>query len=419
MTRETKLGLLIGTGIILLIGIVVSDQLSVSNKDGAPTADYGMDTGLAANPNAPRYDQPALTGLDLAPIPGSPGVSGVASPNQGQQGYTQAMQPTYTGAAVTIGEPGVVGNVTPQAPTGSTYGNTQTPPHPTRFEPLPGAALTQQFGNPAPAMSVAQQRHNPEPMPLAQGSTTGSSATQPIGLFDPMPQAPTSMNATMNQPGSTGGLDLSNGNSSALSSPVIKTIKVQQGDTLEGLARKHLGAGKHWPELLKANSDKLKKPTELRVGMELTLPTLAETKSTNTTTQTSANSTTSISDRAGDSPRSYTVQKGDTLFGIAQKQLGNGSKWKTILNANKSLLKGDAGNLKPGMKLTIPSDVAGSTGSREKKSTTIEAAMRGTMTDVAGVTTTTNPTTATTDNMPLLLDEPVDTNTTHVAKPIG
>ncbi len=415
MTRETKLGLLIGTGIILLIGIVVSDQLSVSKKDGAPTAEYGMDTGLSSTTNTPRYDQPALTGLDLAPISGGPGVLG----GPAAAGSTQAMQPTNPGTAVNIGEPGMT-SVTPTMPTGSTYGNTQAPMQPTRFEPLPGAALTGQFGNPAPAMSLAPQQHSPQPMPLAQGSTNNNSATQPIGLFDPMPQAPSSMNSNINQPGNTGGLDLGNSSVATLGSPMVKTIKVEQGDTLEGLARKHLGAGKHWPELLKANSDKIKKPTELRVGMELTLPTLAETKSINTTTQTATSSTTQTNQRNSDSARSYTVQKGDTLFGIAQKELGNGSKWKTILNANKSLLKGDAGNLKPGMKLTIPSDVVGNSGSREKKNNTVEAAMRGTITDVAGVAPVTNTAPAVVQgSMPLLLDEPLDANATNVAKPIG
>jgi len=38
----------------------------------------------------------------------------------------------------------------------------------------------------------------------------------------------------------------------------------------------------------------------------------------------------------------YTVKSGDTLWGIAEKLLGGGAKWKTIYNANKSIIKSTA-----------------------------------------------------------------------------
>ena len=36
---------------------------------------------------------------------------------------------------------------------------------------------------------------------------------------------------------------------------------------------------------------------------------------------------------------SYTIKSGDTLWGIAQKKLGSGAKWKTIYNANKDIIE--------------------------------------------------------------------------------
>ena len=48
------------------------------------------------------------------------------------------------------------------------------------------------------------------------------------------------------------------------------------------------------------------------------------------------------------------MQKGDTLVALSRKFYGGDGDWKRILEANRSLLKGDPASLKPGMKLTIP-----------------------------------------------------------------
>jgi nucleoid-associated protein YgaU len=53
--------------------------------------------------------------------------------------------------------------------------------------------------------------------------------------------------------------------------------------------------------------------------------------------------------------KSYTVVKGDSLWKIAQRQYGNGSKWPTIYNANKSVIGKNPNLIKPGQKLVIPS----------------------------------------------------------------
>jgi nucleoid-associated protein YgaU len=53
--------------------------------------------------------------------------------------------------------------------------------------------------------------------------------------------------------------------------------------------------------------------------------------------------------------QTYTVQKGDSLSKISQKFYGSTKKWKKIVDANKDKL-GHSQVLKPGMKLTIPSE---------------------------------------------------------------
>jgi len=49
--------------------------------------------------------------------------------------------------------------------------------------------------------------------------------------------------------------------------------------------------------------------------------------------------------------RTYIVQRGDTMFGIARTQYGDGNKWKKIAAANPAV---NADALKEGQKLVIP-----------------------------------------------------------------
>ena len=62
---------------------------------------------------------------------------------------------------------------------------------------------------------------------------------------------------------------------------------------------------------------------------------------------------------------SYTIKSGDTLWNIAKKKLGSGSKWTTIYNKNKSIIEKEAKKrgrasssnghwIYPNTKITIP-----------------------------------------------------------------
>ena len=80
-----------------------------------------------------------------------------------------------------------------------------------------------------------------------------------------------------------------------------------------------------------------------------------------TTVKTAAKST----KRTTTKTTKYTIKKGDTLWGIAKKFLGSGTKWELIYNANKTIIEQTAkkygrsssnhGNwIWPGVTLTIP-----------------------------------------------------------------
>ena len=84
---------------------------------------------------------------------------------------------------------------------------------------------------------------------------------------------------------------------------------------------------------------------------------------TSTTTQSTSKTTTQ---RAATKDESYTIKSGDTLWAIAYKFYGSGTKWGTIYNANKDIIEKTAKQhgksssenghwIYPGVTLTIPS----------------------------------------------------------------
>jgi nucleoid-associated protein YgaU len=74
------------------------------------------------------------------------------------------------------------------------------------------------------------------------------------------------------------------------------------------------------------------------------------------------NSGASFSDVSGSSSsapveqeRRYTVVAGDSLSKIAQREYGDGSKWKRIFEANRAAIS-NPDLIQPGQVLTLPAD---------------------------------------------------------------
>ena len=104
--------------------------------------------------------------------------------------------------------------------------------------------------------------------------------------------------------------------------------------------------------------------------------------------KTTVKTQTSSTKRPAAKTTKYTIKKGDTLWGIAKKFLGSGTKWELIYNANKTIIEQTAkkygksssnhGNwIYPGVTLTIPDatstvKAATPTASNTKKNSTIK-----------------------------------------------
>lgn len=109
-----------------------------------------------------------------------------------------------------------------------------------------------------------------------------------------------------------------------------QTIEVKKGDTLWGIAEKYLGSGSRYREIMSLNS--LTSVT-IHPGLVLSIPG----------TNASAN-------EAAKKTKTYTVKKGDTLWDIAAKYLGSGSRYREIM----SLSKTTSTTIHVGQILTLP-----------------------------------------------------------------
>ena len=114
-----------------------------------------------------------------------------------------------------------------------------------------------------------------------------------------------------------------------------KAILVQPGDSLWKLARRHLGNGSRWNELLASNPT-ISDPHHIQPGALLVVPA------------------TELRSRA--QPSSITVHSGDSLWKIAASQLGSASAWPCVAHANPQLR--DANRLRPGQILSLPATCA-------------------------------------------------------------
>ena len=125
-----------------------------------------------------------------------------------------------------------------------------------------------------------------------------------------------------------------------------QTIEVVPGDTLSELAATHLGSASKWRDLLEANRDQIDDAQSLRVGMKLRLPGTSD----RTRFTTPARNRADKPERGG---KTYTVRPGDNLTEIAEKMLGDGSRWNDVYQANRDTLK-SPDRLMVGQELRIP-----------------------------------------------------------------
>jgi nucleoid-associated protein YgaU len=145
-----------------------------------------------------------------------------------------------------------------------------------------------------------------------------------------------------------------------------RTYVVGEGDNLAVIAQKFYGPEEgnkkvNVDRIFKANRGLLESPDEVFVGQKLTIPPLSESiveEEGGIFSSGLFEKVKSIGQRRSQSSKSsaskqYVVKEGDSLWKIANKLLGDGTRYKEISRLNANILN-DEDNLVVGMRLTIP-----------------------------------------------------------------
>lgn len=330
MTRETKVGLVIGLGVILLVGIIVSEYFVRDDTLQEQPLAAGM-PDFNNNTNQPAMHQRTADGQVVDPYarPGAPAtaVEQVTEPLAASQAPSQpAARP-----GPRTGPPRIGADV---ALPGMAVGQRERQEHTTPADDHGAGAQ----GSPAPGEHAAVRPvRNPVPTRPGNGLATGTDmgnvvdTTQPI---DPLPTAPPA--------------------------PTMVEHVVAEHETLTQIARQfYNGDGNMWRSIRDANPDLVGPEGQVRAGVTLRIPmrSAETTVAEGSDTPRRSDAIHGLADN--DRPetirrgRRVEVKEGDTLSGIAVQHLGSANDWRLILDANPDVLT-DANQLRPGMLLRIP-----------------------------------------------------------------
>ncbi|MGN6727836.1 MAG: LysM peptidoglycan-binding domain-containing protein [Tepidisphaeraceae bacterium] len=318
MTRETKIGLLVGLAFIIVVGILLSEHLtSATERPAAQLAEAGhnLRAGVSA-PGTPGMDdaaplraaepqQPIPTARDLTPIaPVAPARVAITNP-----------APVATPQSIIVHDEQPAAPAAPQAPVA-----TNDAPIITKLPAAP--APTDPFAN-DPVVKVAAQ-HGEAVVPVT-----------------------------------------------AVSKPAIKTLaqttttttgareyKAQAGDTLSRMAALLPGGSTkaNRDAIVKLNPTLQKDPNKVISGHTYLLPTdkpsdkpeVAAAK-----TPAKAPAAKPAAPQPSLAERTYVVKPGDTLSKIAQSELGSKNQVGALKKLNDDVLKG-SDVIKVDMKLKLP-----------------------------------------------------------------
>jgi len=124
---------------------------------------------------------------------------------------------------------------------------------------------------------------------------------------------------------------------------------VKAGQTLSDIAGDALGDRGRWMEIYEQNKDRIPNPDQIRQGMTLFF-TGGKSQGAEATPSPQPAQPTASPAPVATASRTYTVVAGDTLYSIAKRELGQGSRWKEIISVNDL----PSEHLTEGMKLQMP-----------------------------------------------------------------
>jgi nucleoid-associated protein YgaU len=314
MTRENKLALVVGFGLILFVGILISDHFSIARQQ--QSADMSSKFAISD----PLSSQRGVSGyVDLNPAPP------IAPP-------------------INEPKPAAGTDVIPRTPSAGAGSLVNDLPRPEHHNGINDAGLPQT---------------NSTDTQLAQSEPQGNSGREPDVIPMAGPETHTEI-AKVDPPAAA---------------PNVRFHDVKPKETLFAICKQHYGDASLNKALAKYN--KIDDPTSVKVGRRLMIPSAEELggravvaqnapPARSTSPAPSANTPPAglpikvVSETAskGKTPaavttvRTYTVKPGDSLTAIAQKQMGSKAKWRKLADLNSGVID-DEDNIPVGTVLRL------------------------------------------------------------------
>lgn len=323
MTREAKIGLLVALAFVLVIGILLSDHVTTSTREpGAPLA--AVEQSIRGSITAPGTTPPILPPQQepdptIQPVTGAPaGTPFVFVPDPAGSGDIRVEMHTPP--------------ATPQE------GSDEL------ASADPGLDSSPQWENDAPPSNTAT--FSAPPADGAGASETNGRQT----ITDMARAAGEELVPAGQQPGSRPG------------NKAVAEYTVQKGDSLSKITAKFLGRDTpaNRDLLLSLNPDLRRNPDMIQVGDVYKVP--SDTQAAAALRGTTADATTTEAPAPPQAPkkterpakgRTYTVKAGDSLWAIAESELGSGARMKEILKLNSDQIA-NADAIAEGMTLKLP-----------------------------------------------------------------
>ena len=339
MTRETKIGLLVGLAFIIVIGILLSDHMTSSTEPPkAPLSVAGNNlresvitpggsngappvAAVGGAPAAVAPNQTVMTGGDLSQPPTRTTVPTI----QVGPGAAPAQQPVVVqqGPAVQL-QPQIPVQITQGGAQQSAQQGAQQAPPPVVIAPPANPS------QPSHPLQPLAMRHGEEIVPVGEAGTA-SARPQPV----PMGQ--------------------------------LREYKAQSGDSLSKLAARFMGSASkaNREAIIRVNPTLQQNPDKIIEGRTYVLPPPpAASPAADVATATSAAPAQAPAQTPAPAPGPaapvargatpaqqpgataenfswYTVKENENLWKIAAEQLGSGNAWTQIRDLNQDILKGE------------------------------------------------------------------------------
>ena len=342
MTRETKIGLLVGLAFIIVIGILLSDHMTSTtepNKAALSVAGGNVRQSVAA-PAGGALGQPA------AAVAAGAGAQPASAPGQ----------PVLTQQEVAA---------PPQRPV---VQNIQVGPAAGPSQPQPQAPITiQQTAQPPVVVSQAPAAQQPPGVATEPPVTFVPPAQQRRGATHPLQSIANKFGedvVVFGDPTSAGG--------APVPMAPVRQYKAEPGDSLSRMASKLLGSASkvNQEAIVRANPSLQSNPNKIVAGRVYQIPPAPAPVVETAAVAPPGTTVAAPEQAAGAAPLPapapapaaptgnenfnwYTVKENDNLWKIAADQLGSGNAWTQIRDLNPDVLKG-SDRVTPNMRIRVP-----------------------------------------------------------------